>query len=181
MPKVTRVFAELVTGEIVCLAKDCGCKHHEGPHWLFVDQSCKEVNQQCAQDARNKGNGLLLEHYAQEEARRLAEKTRHFKNLGIARLVPIDEVPKEVRNSTGMKHKITSLLENSLSDMERYSRDGRVTDKEFRAYRAIWNWINFRFSGAAEQKQSDYQERYGFPALKEKINKTRKSFGFDAI
>jgi hypothetical protein len=147
-----------------------------------MDSYWKSNNEVYAEEGRKKRNPLVIESAAKEEVRRLQEKQRFFKDRGIVRLLPHHEVPANLRNSTGMKVTIKKLLfTESYDSMISHLRNGVINESTFRAYCAVWTWINFRFSGVAEQKQSDYQERYGFPALKERINKVRQSFGFTAI
>ena len=71
--------AELLTGEIVELPKDCGCVIHEGPHWLHMD------------DVRHDLNRRLLDTspmgFAIEEQARLGDKLHEMTTRGIKRLI----------------------------------------------------------------------------------------------
>lgn len=72
------------------LPRDCTCVTHDGPHWLHMDRLWAERNQEIRRRfdaARASGNyldaylaGLA---YAQEEAHRLAEKSRQMRLHGI--------------------------------------------------------------------------------------------------
>lgn len=182
MNKVTKQFALLENGSIIRLTKDCNCRHHKGPHFLYMDSYWKSNNAVYAEEGKKKGNPLIIESAAKEEVRRLQEKSRFFKDRGIVRLLAPNEVPANLRNSTGMKVIIQRLLlTESYDSMITNLRNGTIKESTFRAYCAVWNWINYRFSGAAERKQEEYQKTYGFTALKQRINKVRKAFGLAAI
>lgn len=182
MTKVTKQFALLGDGSVIRLTKDCNCCNHDGPHFLYMDAYWKSNNAVYAEEGRKKGSGLIIESAAKEEVRRLQEKSRFFKDRGIVRLLTPNEVPANLRNSTGMKGTIKRFLfTESYDGMVSRLRYGMIKESTFRAYCAVWTWVNYRFSGTAERKQLAYHEKHGLPALTERINKVRKSFGLAAI
>lgn len=75
--------AQLKTGEVIELTKDCGCQHHDGPHWLHMDEYWKRKNL----ELRSKDNGLSDLGFAVEEAARLREKYYEMIKRGIVRLI----------------------------------------------------------------------------------------------
>lgn len=185
-PRITKksepIFARLTTGEIIRLTKDCNCCCHDGPHFLWADNYWKNQNHLYAEEGKKKNNPLIIESAAYEETRRLQEKQRFFRDRNIEKLLTIDEVPQKLRNSTGMKFTIRRLIfTESYDSMVALFRNGTINSNTFRAYCAVWTWANYRFSGAADIKQTTYQKQYGMQALKKRINKVRVSFGFNAI
>ena len=182
MNKATKQFALLENGSIIRLIKDCNCCNHDGPHFLYMDSCWKNQTESYAEEGKKKGNPLIIESAAKEEVRRLQEKQRFFKDRGIVKLLTPNEVPANLRNSTGMKVTLGKLLfTESYDGMITHLRNGTIKESTFRAYCAVWNWINYRFSGNAERKQEEFQKKHGFPALTERINKVRKAFGLAAI
>lgn len=92
--------ARLVSGEVVTLPKDCSCCDHEGPHWLHEDRIEREHNEAAIRRIEEEANAgpvdsmrkmqlvALVMHYAGAEERRLKEKLRYMKGMGIAALLP---------------------------------------------------------------------------------------------
>lgn len=80
---------ELKSGEIVTIEKDCECITHNGPHWVHMDRTWKKMNQEMPATSP-----LTLHARAEAEVRRLDEKGRMMKSLGIVRLIaePCDEL-----------------------------------------------------------------------------------------
>jgi len=182
MNKPNKLFARLTTGEIIRLTKDCNCCCHDGPHFLWADSYWQNQNHLYAEEGKKKGNPLIIKSAAYEETRRLQEKQRFFRDRNIEKLLTIDEVPRKLRNSTGMKESLKRyVFTESYDGMVSHLRNGLINERTFRAYCAVWTWANYRFSGAADIKQTAYQKQYGMQALKKRINKVRISFGFSAI
>jgi len=72
--------AKLTSGEIVELEKDCGCTHHDGPHWLHMDKVAAKLNRKLL----DKGNTF---GFAKEEAARLHAKELNMTSRGIVELI----------------------------------------------------------------------------------------------
>ena len=93
--------ARLTDGSVVELAQDCDCVIHEGPHWLHSDKITqylleKDYRQPVEQiiakgaaatldDVRRAE--LLFQHYAERQAMRLQELSRHMKRCGIVEIL----------------------------------------------------------------------------------------------
>lgn len=77
VPKI-RFMAELTTGEVVELVKDCGCLVHQGPHWIDVDEMDRRSNKEILD--RGCWRGFVIEDLA-----RLQRKLVWMKRLGIQR------------------------------------------------------------------------------------------------
>lgn len=99
--------AELTSGEIVILEKDCGCVTHQGPHWIHSDDTYRSMNRDILERAcgnaddimarfdagetitwsEGVGAELAFHGFAQEEVARLQSKEREMKNRGIVRII----------------------------------------------------------------------------------------------
>jgi hypothetical protein len=87
--------AELTTGEIVELQKDCGCLHHDGPHWLYIDLQWHKDNRELLYDENGEVRSSLHSHevylamrgYAIEELARLRNFGNDMKRHKIKRLI----------------------------------------------------------------------------------------------
>jgi len=92
--------AELESGEIVTLEKDCECITHNGPHWVYADDLSRRVNIGGAPSTYLGALGV-----AGEEIARLDEKLRIFKQKGIVRLIreECDELT-EVQRQRMLRH-----------------------------------------------------------------------------
>ena len=73
--------ARLTSGEVVTLPKDCACRTHEGPHWLYLDE-WERTEASRALKAQD-----LFEHIFIEQAR-LQAKAWHMQHQGIVELIP---------------------------------------------------------------------------------------------
>lgn len=88
--------AELTTGQVITLEKNCDCIDHNEPHWVHMDRVTHALNKKgldpAGKDRFQQWLGTL--GYAKEEEARLGEKLRMFNNLGIVRLIeePSDEL-----------------------------------------------------------------------------------------
>ena len=82
--------AELITGEIVTLEKECNCINHNEPHWVHMDRVHRERNRELLNpDGKSpEQRYYVVMGIAKEEIARLDEKMSNFKRLGIARLIP---------------------------------------------------------------------------------------------
>ena len=82
--------AELNTGEIVTLQKDCGCVTHNDPHWTYMDRVAADLNSRLLEPTgktpEQRWHGL--HGAAIEEGARLAQKLRDMQRRGIVRLIP---------------------------------------------------------------------------------------------
>lgn len=78
--------AELKSGEIITLAKECECVTHNDPHWIYMDRLDHERNRWPLTQPQPTFLGLI--GMASEEVTRLAEKRRNFERLGIVRVIP---------------------------------------------------------------------------------------------
>ncbi|NIN00474.1 MAG: hypothetical protein GTO24_21050 [candidate division Zixibacteria bacterium] len=72
--------AILNDGTIVELEKDCGCTHHEGPHWLHMDKLDQRLNQKHFDNGNLRG-------FAQAEVARLNRKINEMEIRGIKELL----------------------------------------------------------------------------------------------
>lgn len=82
--------AELTTGEIVTLEKDCNCCTHNDPHWTYMDRVSREINRKLLDP---KGKTAEQRYYgaigcAKEDLVRVEAKLREMKSRGIVRLIP---------------------------------------------------------------------------------------------
>lgn len=72
--------AKLTNGEIVELEKDCGCTHHDGPHWLHMDRLYRRKNLKLIGVGNTRG-------FATEEVARLNLKEHEMTSRGIEELI----------------------------------------------------------------------------------------------
>jgi hypothetical protein len=90
------VKAELQSGEIVTLAKECECVTHNDPHWVYMDRLDRERNRELLKprDGAERPSLLALRGFLQEDLIRIREKRRNFERLGIVRIMrePSDEL-----------------------------------------------------------------------------------------
>lgn len=80
-----------------------------------------------------------------------------------------------------MKKKIFSLIYYSYNEVEQMLYDGRVSVETFIAYKRIWGWSAFRYSGEWGNKQAQFWNHWGKEKFYNKMNKTRKAFGFEEL
>ncbi len=81
--------AELTSGEIVELQKDCECTTHAGPHWIHMDLLWYNRNMALLNDGEwTQQKALAL---AKEEIYRLTDKRHTMQRLGIKRLIATAE------------------------------------------------------------------------------------------
>lgn len=84
--------AELASGEIVNLQKDCNCLTHNDPHWTYMDRVSRAINRKLLDpegktpEQRYYGAG----GFAKEDLVRVEAKLREMKQRGIVRLIPED-------------------------------------------------------------------------------------------
>jgi len=66
----------LVSGEVVTAGQDCGCRNHNGPHWLYINDLWRKRNQELL----NGGNvrGFIVEDLARIREKRWYMETRHI-------------------------------------------------------------------------------------------------------
>lgn len=57
----------LNTGEFMTLENECGCLHHEGPHWLHMSKVSYALNLKILE----RGGSLAKHAFAEAEIRRL--------------------------------------------------------------------------------------------------------------
>lgn len=83
--------ARLEDGSIVELVKDCGCLHHEGPHWLHMNKVEEALNLADAGPDVIARSGrmapLLAHHFAQLEVKRLEDLGARMRENGIIELM----------------------------------------------------------------------------------------------
>jgi hypothetical protein len=84
------VKAELTTGEIVMLIKDCNCCTHNDPHWTYMDRVSRALNRKLLDP---EGKTPEQRYYgaigcAKEDLVRVQAKIREMKQRGIVRLIP---------------------------------------------------------------------------------------------
>jgi hypothetical protein len=76
--------AELISGEIVELSKDCACAGHDGPCWINSDEFYRKRNLEILE----RGVPYLAPMgFAIEEAARLGRKAAEMRSRGIVRLL----------------------------------------------------------------------------------------------
>lgn len=82
--------AELSSGEIVTLLKDCNCVTHNDPHWTYMDRVSRSLNRALVYepDGTMKRSLFALHGFAIEEEARCAQKIRDMQRHGIVRLIP---------------------------------------------------------------------------------------------
>ena len=71
--------ARLTDGSIVTLEKDCGCTHHDGPHWLHMDSLDRRMNMRLLDKGNNRG-------FAQAEVKRLEAKEHAMTSRNITEI-----------------------------------------------------------------------------------------------
>lgn len=76
--------AELISGEIVELTKDCACAGHDGPCWISSDEFYRKRNLEILERGVPY---LACMGFAIEEAARLGRKAAEMRSRGIARLL----------------------------------------------------------------------------------------------
>lgn len=86
------IKAELASGEIVELVKDCECldKFHTGPHWLYLDEYWQSENQRIydAIDQAEPYTKIALWHdFCIHEAKRLENIKNEMAQRRIIRLI----------------------------------------------------------------------------------------------
>ena len=89
--------AELESGKIIDLVRDCECITHDGPHWLHMDQLSKQRNyknhQWALESEPPKTNQRLyalqnaIRSYALHESIRLGELRREMERHKICRII----------------------------------------------------------------------------------------------
>jgi hypothetical protein len=89
--------AELTTGEIVTLAKECDCPHHNEPHWVHVDATWRKRNDETLRATPFARRYFAMGVHHKEEQIRIARKQFEMKHRGIVRLIrePSDEMTPE--------------------------------------------------------------------------------------
>lgn len=80
--------ALLKDGREIELVKDCGCVTHDGPHWLHMDNLCKELNAQHKRPETLSPKGFVV-----EERARLQNLLYQMESRSIVRLIR-DPEPK---------------------------------------------------------------------------------------
>ncbi len=94
--------ARLQDGSVVTLVKDCDCTLHDGPHWLHVDETARNIfyhdfrlpieaivaKGAAATTADVHHAEALFLGYCQRERARLRDKISHMKRAGIVELLP---------------------------------------------------------------------------------------------
>jgi hypothetical protein len=73
----------LKDGSVVEAEKDCGCGHHEGPHWVRMDDFWKKKNRELMETR----TWLGLQGSVKEEIARLANKEIEMESRGIAEII----------------------------------------------------------------------------------------------
>lgn len=56
---------------------------------------------------------------------------------------------------------------------------GRVPEKAWQAFHAVWGWVSFRYAGVAGDRQEYFWNRYGKAASIRRINRVRAAFGLE--
>ncbi len=84
--------AELATGEIVTLPKDCNCCTHNDPHWTYMDRVSRALNRKLLDptDKTPEQRHYGAMGFAKEDLVRVETKLREMKLRGIVRLIPED-------------------------------------------------------------------------------------------
>lgn len=77
-----------------------------------------------------------------------------------------------------MKSFLQSVIQYSWEAGQLKFLHGVWSDRQWRAYRKVWHWIQFRYSS---EIQEEFYKKYGAVKLYEKINKTRQAFGLKPI
>jgi hypothetical protein len=82
--------AELKSGEIVTLEKDCNCVTHNDPHWTYADRVARKLNREMfyAEGKTPEQRYCAVCGMAIEEPARLQQKIRDMERRGIVRLIP---------------------------------------------------------------------------------------------
>ena len=86
------IKAELTSGEIVNLVKDCECldEIHTGPHWVYMDKYWQAESQRIygfIYLANPYMKIVLWNDFCEHETRRLDRFCREMRRCGIARLI----------------------------------------------------------------------------------------------
>lgn len=89
------IRAELESGEIIELVKDCGCLNeiHQGPHWLHMNDVDREVNAEVGEQLTGYPSiSERLRGYAftQAEMRRLKQLEYEMRSRKIVRIIRPD-------------------------------------------------------------------------------------------
>lgn len=81
------IRAELTDGSIVELEKDCGCTHHDGPHWLHENRVWRQlIKQDC--DCGGKGmSEFLYLHCLGAQLRCVDDLLANMHAAGVVRIV----------------------------------------------------------------------------------------------
>lgn len=82
------IRAELESGEIVELVKECGCldELHQGPHWLHMDEVDRDLNAKLLD-----GHGSLSRYaFVKAEVRRLDQLEYEMRRRKIVRIIRPD-------------------------------------------------------------------------------------------
>jgi len=82
--------AELATGEIVTLSRDCNCCTHNDPHWTYMDRVTRSINRKLLDptDKTPEQRYYGAIGFAKEDLVRVETKIREMKLRGIVRLIP---------------------------------------------------------------------------------------------
>jgi len=82
--------AELASGEIVTLPKDCNCVTHNDPHWTYMDRVSRALNRKLLDptDKTPEQRYYGAMGCAKEDLVRVEAKLREMKQRGIVRLIP---------------------------------------------------------------------------------------------
>ncbi|WP_296652780.1 hypothetical protein [Paraburkholderia sp.] len=82
--------AELTTGEIVTLPKDCNCSTHNDPHWTYMDRVTRAINRELLDptDKTPEQRYYGAIGFAKEDLVRVEAKLRDMQQRGIVRLIP---------------------------------------------------------------------------------------------
>ncbi len=88
--------AKMKSGEIVTLAKDCGCINHNEPHWVYEDRLFREMNRKLLipKEGQHHPSMMALHGFVIEDLARVQEKLRNMESRGIVELIdePSDEL-----------------------------------------------------------------------------------------
>lgn len=117
--------AELTTGEIVPLEKDCECITHNGPHWVHMADFWRQKNRDMPV-----GNALCLGAKAQEELMRLDALRREFEQHGIVRLIrePSDELSELQRQRLERHHEDIRRRAEAIHPTPKNDREKRYDE-----------------------------------------------------
>lgn len=75
-------------GRIIAPEKDCTCRRHEGPHWLYHDAVWRKMNRALLDDTGDPvRNALGRIAFPREESARLREKMFQMRRRGIERIL----------------------------------------------------------------------------------------------